>query len=126
MTPVRINIVYKNNNMPADVLPEINVPTAKATVVWSRIPQPNSDAVVYFNHYTYDRKLHDKVAPKALRLLYMYEPVAVDPVQYTRFDIAFGKFPRRGINKTFIYTKVWTFLYLQCFQRFRFFDFFAF
>lgn len=84
MKPVRINIVYQNNNMPADKLPPVDVPQAQATVVWSRQPQPGSDAVVYFNHYTYHRQLHDQIVPNAFRLLYMYEPVAVDPIQYTR------------------------------------------
>lgn len=84
MKPVRINIVYQNNNMPADLLPPVEVPAVAATVLWSRTPQPGCDAIVYFNHYTYDRTLHDQVAPDALRVLYMYEPVAVDPIQYSR------------------------------------------
>ena len=94
MNPIRINVVYQNNNMPADVLPPIRTASVQAVVTWSRRPQPASDAVVYFNHYTYNRRQHDRIAPNALRILYMYEPVAVDPVQYTKtiwkqFDVIF-------------------------------------
>jgi hypothetical protein len=70
--------------MPADRLPPVAVPEVRATVVWSRHPQPGQDAIVYFNHYTYNPTLHRQVAPQALRILYMYEPVAVDPIQYSR------------------------------------------
>ncbi|MGE4488598.1 MAG: hypothetical protein AB7E95_03525, partial [Kiritimatiellales bacterium] len=81
---VRINIVYQNNNMPADILPPVEAPDRSYTVVWSRSVQPGFDAVVYFNHFTYCRRIHDRVCPEALRILYMYEPPAIDPMQYTK------------------------------------------
>ena len=81
---LRINIVYQNKNMPADVLPEITGSDSSYSVTWSRLPQPGSDAVVYFNHYTFNRRLHQRVCPAALKILYMYEPPAIDPMQYTR------------------------------------------
>ncbi len=81
---LRINIVYQNNNMPADVLPDIPAPDHGYTVTWSRQPQPTADVVVYFNHYTYRREVHQQICPQAAKVLYMYEPVAVDPVQYTK------------------------------------------
>ena len=81
---LRINIVYQNNNMPAAVLPPIEAPDGSYTVLWSRTVQPDSDAVVYFNHYTYSHRVHDRVCPDALKILYMYEPPAVDPMQYTQ------------------------------------------
>ncbi len=81
---LRINIVYQNKNMPADVLPVIQAPDGSYAVTWSRRPQNGSDAVVYFNHYTYKRRIHDRVCPGALRILYMYEPPAIDPMQYTK------------------------------------------
>jgi hypothetical protein len=84
MQMLRINVVYQNNNMPADVLPPIEAADGSYLVTWSRAVQPDSDAVVYFNHYTYSRRIHNQVCPDALKILYMYEPVAVDPVQYTR------------------------------------------
>lgn len=80
---VRINIVYQNNNMPADKLPVIFSPEGTYEVVWSRSVQPDSDAVVYFNHYTFNPRVHAKVCPDSLKILYMYEPPAIDPVQYT-------------------------------------------
>jgi len=80
----RINIVYQNKNMPADILPVIEAPDRSYAVIWSRQPQPKSDAVVYFNHYTFNRRLHQQVCPSALTILYMYEPPAIDPMQYTR------------------------------------------
>lgn len=81
---LRINIVYQNNNMPADVLAPIEAPDGSYCVVWSQEVQPDFDAVLYFNHYTYDRRIHDRVCPNALKILYMYEPPAVDPMQYTK------------------------------------------
>jgi hypothetical protein len=81
---LRINIVYQNKNMPADVLPPIEAPDGAWIVTWSRRPQPGSDAVVYFNHYTFNRRLHQKICPDARKLLYMYEPPAIDPMQYTK------------------------------------------
>jgi hypothetical protein len=88
---LRINIVYQNNNMPADVLPPIEDPDVSYTVTWSRKPLAGSDAVVYFNHYTFNRRLHQRTCPGALKILYMYEPPAIDPMQYAqrvwkRFD----------------------------------------
>ncbi len=70
--------------MPADVLPPITSSDGSYEVVWSKMVQPASDIVVYFNEYVYDRRTHDRTCPNALRFLYMYEPVAVDPMQYTR------------------------------------------
>jgi len=81
---LRINIVYQNNNMPADVLDPIHASDGTYMVTWSRSPQPDSDVVVYFNHYTYDRRVHEKVCPNAPKLLYIYEPSAIDPMQYTK------------------------------------------
>ena len=81
---LRINIIYRNNNMPAEVLPAICAPDGSYEVVWSKALQAGSDVVVYFNEYVYSRREHDRVCPDALRFLYMYEPVAVDPMQYTR------------------------------------------
>jgi len=81
---LRINIIYRNNNMPADVLPVIIAPDGSYEVVWSKAVRPKSDVVVYFNEYVYNRRAHDRICPDALRILYMYEPVAVDPMQYTR------------------------------------------
>ncbi|QHI68061.1 glycosyltransferase family 10 domain-containing protein [Tichowtungia aerotolerans] len=81
---LRINIVYQNKNMPADVLPPIDSPDGAYTVTWSRLPLAGVDAVVYFNHYTFDRRIHQRVCPDALKILYMYEPPAIDPMQYTR------------------------------------------
>jgi len=81
---LRINIVYQNNNMPAKLLPEIEAADGSYTVVWSRAIQPDADAVVYFNHYTYNRRVHEQVCPEALKILYMYEPPAIDPMQYTK------------------------------------------
>ncbi|MBI9020962.1 MAG: hypothetical protein JEZ10_06890, partial [Verrucomicrobia bacterium] len=81
---LKINIVYQNNNMPADILPPIEAPDGTYVVTWSRSVQPNSDAVVYFNHYTFSRRTHDRICPTALKILYMYEPPAIDPMQYTR------------------------------------------
>ncbi len=80
---IRINIVYKNNNMPFGVLEPVLSDDGQYRVVWSRSVQPDSDVVVYFNHYTFNRRIHDKVCPMALKVLYMYEPAAVDPMQYT-------------------------------------------
>ena len=70
--------------MPGDCLPPIESPDGAYVVTWSRDPLPGSDVVVYFNHFAYRRRLHERVCPKARKILYMYEPVAVDPVQYTR------------------------------------------
>jgi hypothetical protein len=84
MAMLRINIVYQNNNMSADILPPIEVPDRSYVVTWSRRPQPDSDVVVYFNHYTYNRRIHERVCPNALKILYMYEPTAIDPMQYTK------------------------------------------
>jgi hypothetical protein len=81
---LRINIIYRNNNMPADVLPAISAPDGSYEVVWSKVLQSGSDVVVYFNEYVYSPRQHDRVCPDALRVLYMYEPVAIDPMQYTR------------------------------------------
>jgi len=81
---LRINIVYQNKNMPADVLPSVEAPDGSYGVTWSRLPQPESDAVVYFNHYTFNRRLHQQACPDALKILYMYEPLAIDPMQYTK------------------------------------------
>jgi hypothetical protein len=81
---LRINIIYRNNNMPADVLPAITAPDGSYEVVWSKALQPKADVVVYFNEYVYSRREHERICPKALRMLYMYEPVAIDPMQYTR------------------------------------------
>ena len=88
----QINIVYQNLNMPGDILPAVNAPDGSYSVVWSRQPQPGSDAVVYFNHYTYSRRVHHRICPDALKILYMYEPITIDPIQYTkriwwRFDV---------------------------------------
>ena len=80
----RINVVYQNNNMPGDILPDMVADDSSYTVVWSRAPQPGVDAVVYFNHYTFNRRKHDRICPDALKILYIYEPAAVDPIQYTR------------------------------------------
>jgi len=79
----QINIVYQNNNMPGKVLPVFRAPDGSYAVTWSRQPLPDSDIVVYFNHYTYDRRAHHRTCPQALKVLYMYEPPAVDPMQYT-------------------------------------------
>jgi hypothetical protein len=84
MAILRINIIYRNINMPADVLPAITAPDGSYEVVWSKAVQPDFDVVVYFNEYVYSRRTHDRVCPDALRFLYMYEPVAIDPMQYTR------------------------------------------
>lgn len=81
---LRINVVYQNNNMPADILPPIEASDRSYVVTWSRRPQSGSDAVVYFNHYTYSRRTHDRICPDAFRILYMYEPPAIDPMQYTK------------------------------------------
>ncbi|MBN2162266.1 MAG: hypothetical protein JXR25_04130 [Pontiellaceae bacterium] len=81
---LRINIIYRNNNMPSEVLPPIMAPDGSYEVVWSKAVQAGFDVVVYFNEYVYNRREHDQVCPDALRFLYMYEPVAVDPMQYTR------------------------------------------
>ncbi len=81
---LRINIVYQNKNMPADVLPPIEAPDGSWSVTWSRLPQPGFDAVVYFNHYAFHRRLHRRICPQARKILYMYEPPAIDPMQYTR------------------------------------------
>jgi hypothetical protein len=81
---LRINIVYQNNNMPADILPAIKAPDGSYEVTWSRQPQTGSDAVIYFNHYTYKRRIHDRICPHARKILYMYEPPAIDPMQYTK------------------------------------------
>ncbi len=81
---LRINIVYQNNNMPADILPAIEAADGSYRVVWSRAVQPEADAVVYFNHYTYNRRIHEQVCPNALKILYTYEPPAIDPMQYTQ------------------------------------------
>lgn len=81
---LKINIVYQNKNMPAAALPPIEAPDGSYSVLWSRTVQPDSDAVVYFNHYTYNRRVHEKVCPGAVKVLYMYEPPAIDPMQYTR------------------------------------------
>lgn len=70
--------------MPAETLAPIPLEDGASTVVWSRQPQPDADLVLYFNHYTFDAKLHRRICPKARKALYMYEPVAVDPVQYTQ------------------------------------------
>ncbi|RKX37100.1 MAG: hypothetical protein DRP64_17715, partial [Verrucomicrobia bacterium] len=77
---LKINIVYQNKNMPGSVLPLIKDPAGLYEVVWSRNVQPASDVVVYFNHYAFNRRIHDRVCPGALKVLYMYEPVAVDPM----------------------------------------------
>jgi len=82
MAMIRINIIYKNNNMPSDVLEPVVAGDGRYRVVWSRSVQPDSDVVVYFNHYTFNRRIHEKTCPKALKVLYMYEPAAVDPMQY--------------------------------------------
>ena len=79
----KINIVYQNHNMQSDTLTAIEAADGMYQVVWSRRVQPGFDAVVYFNHYTYNATLHKKVCPDALKILYMYEPVSVDPIQYT-------------------------------------------
>ena len=81
---LRINIVYQNNNMSAAVLQPIEASDGAYTVLWSRTVQPDSDVVVYFNHYTYTRRIHDRVCPDASKILYMYEPPAIDPMQYTQ------------------------------------------
>jgi len=81
---LRINIIYRNNNMPADVLPAIKAPDGSYEVVWSRVQQPGSDVVVYFNEYVYSRREHDRICPNALRFLYIYEPPSIDPMQYTQ------------------------------------------
>ena len=78
-----INIIYQNKNMPADILPKIDDSGGAYEVVWSKKLQPNADVVVYFNEYTYDEKKHRRTCPEALKVLYMYEPVSVDPMQYT-------------------------------------------
>ena len=77
---LRINIVYQNKNMPADRLAPIRAADGSCEVLWSRTVQLDSDAVVYFNHYTYDRRAHVRVCPDAMKILYMYEPPAVDPM----------------------------------------------
>lgn len=79
-----INIVYRNNNMPADVLPPISASDGTYSVVWSRHPQPGCDVAVYFNHYTFNRRMHERICPSAVKLLYLYEPPAIDPMQYTK------------------------------------------
>lgn len=81
---LRINIIFQNRKMQADVLPPIDARDQSYRVVWSRKPQPDSDVVVYFNGYAYDRRLHNRTCPNALRFLYMYEPPAIDPMQYTQ------------------------------------------
>lgn len=81
---LKINIIYRNNNMPADVLPVITAPDGSYEVVWSKALQRGSDVVVYFNEYVYNRRDHDRICPNAPRFLYMYEPVSVDPMQYTQ------------------------------------------
>ncbi len=80
---LRINIIYRNHNMPADVLPAIPAPDRSYEVIWSRKLQSHADVVVYFNEYVYNRREHDNICPNARRVLYMYEPVSVDPMQYT-------------------------------------------
>ncbi len=70
--------------MPANVLPSIETLDGSSIVIWSRTIQPGSDAVIYFNHYTYDRRVHNRICPDALKILYMYEPLAIDPMQYTK------------------------------------------
>lgn len=80
---LKINIVYRNNNMPGEVLSPIEDSGGKYRVVWSRRPLAGSDVVVYFNHYVFSRRLHRRICPDALKVLYMYEPPAVDPMQYT-------------------------------------------
>jgi hypothetical protein len=81
---LRINIIYRNNNMPADVLPSITASDRSYEVAWSKDLLLNYDVVVYFNEYVYCRRDHDRICPDALRFLYMYEPAAIDPMQYTR------------------------------------------
>lgn len=70
--------------MPAEVLDPIHASDGAYVVTWSRCPQPDADVVVYFNHYTYNRRTHERVCPRARKFLYMYEPAAIDPMQYTR------------------------------------------
>lgn len=66
------------------MLPAITAPDDSYEVVWSKALQSDSDVIVYFNEYVYNRRDHDRICPDALRFLYMYEPVAIDPMQYTR------------------------------------------
>ncbi len=80
----KINVVYQNGNMPADILEPIYAPNDSYEVVWSRKPQVGSDVVVYFNQFAFNEKLHKALCSDSICVLYMYEPVAIDPVQYTK------------------------------------------
>lgn len=75
-----LNIVYANMRAPRY---DIALPGRDARVVWTVTEEPSADVVVYYSGYSYDER---KAArnPAAFRLLYMFEPLVVDPGQYLR------------------------------------------
>jgi len=78
----KINVIYSNNNMTQPEIGPILVPSANAEVTWSREEKAGADIVLYWNSWTY-RPKHLHRNPDALRVLYMYESVVVDPLVYS-------------------------------------------
>ena len=81
MSRVQINIVYANNNMRADVMGPFKASNVDADVTWSREEQPGADVVVHWNSWTHRRR-HISRNPDAFRILYIYEPIIIDPLAY--------------------------------------------
>jgi len=83
MATCKINVIYSNNNMTQPEVGPIQVPSANAEVTWSREEKAGADVVLHWNSFTY-RPKHLHRNPDALRVLYMYESVVVDPLVYSR------------------------------------------
>jgi hypothetical protein len=81
MKKPRLNVVYANNNMPQPRIGPLADPGADLEVVWSREEEAGADVVLYWNSYTYRPQLTAR-NPGAMRILYIYEPVVVDPLVY--------------------------------------------
>ena len=81
MKKPRLNVVYANNNMPQPRVGPIEKPGADLEVIWSREEEAGADIVLYWNSYTYRPTLTNR-NPGAMRILYIYEPVVVDPLVY--------------------------------------------
>lgn len=109
MATCKINVVYSNNNMTEPVVGPFPATSANAQVTWSREERAGADVVVHWNSYTYrPRHLHRN--PGALRILYMYESVVVDPMVY-----------RRKLWERFEHILTWNHHLVESCRRFRWF-----
>jgi len=81
MSDLIVNIVYRD--FAEDEAPVIKFPELGAEFRWSRAPLAEADVRVYNNSYSYDARCERRVGEK-LRMLYLSEPVVVQPVQYDR------------------------------------------